>query len=260
MARLLDNASDQFLDPGGPWIASGATPRTYVSWFNSDEASLAQMIIHEREGTSTQDYIQLGVLGTDKLQAFYRDASGGNAVSNSVASYSVNTWHHAAAVLGGASNNEMQVFLDGVAGTLDTATGVPQNMTDGAIGRRDTTTSRYFSGLLAETAIYNIALTQSKIDQLAAGVSPLMVQPQNIVSYYPFWGKHSPEIDLVGQINATLVNGPTEGEHVRVFYPALPFITTLPTAVSGRIMSSLVDRGGLAGMGGIAGVGGGLAG
>ena len=65
---------------------------------------------------------------------------------------------------------------------------------------------------------------------------------------------------MVGQIDATLVNSPTEGEHVRVFYPALPFITTLPAAVSGRIMSSLANSGGLAGMGGIAGVGGGLAG
>lgn len=77
----------------------------------------------------------------------------------------------------------------------------------------------YFSGDIAEAAIWSAALTAEEFAVLAAGASPLLVRPGALVNYWPIVGRHGPEIDLVGGNDLT-VNGAVASDHPRMFYPA----------------------------------------
>lgn len=74
-------------------------------------------------------------------------------------------------------------------------------------------------GSIASAGLWNAALTAKEIAALGQGVSPLYVRPGNLVGYWPLWGVHSPEIDLVGTPHVLTVTGATLGNHA----PVVPY-------------------------------------
>lgn len=52
------------------------------------------------------------------------------------------------------------------------------------------------AGDLCEAAIWNTSLTAAEIRGLAAGVSPRVVRPMNLLAYWPIWGLSYPEPDM----------------------------------------------------------------
>jgi len=177
----------------------------------------------------------LGNIGNPP-DGFWLGASGSDpfpvealTVSNNFASYSSahtstafvgGVWHHGCAVF--ASATSRTAYNNGGGAATDTVSITPIATTLGiAIGAIVTGSPiGYYVGDMAECGIWDVALTPDEVASLARGVSALSIRPQNLVGYWPIIGKSSPEIDLVGGVGATLVNGPITAPHCRIFYPA----------------------------------------
>jgi hypothetical protein len=93
----------------------------------------------------------------------------------------------------------------------------------GRLGRLNP--AAYMDGLLAEVAIWNAALSDEEVASLAAGFSPLLVKPENLVVYVPLVRTIQ---DVVGGLGFT-ATGTVVAEHPpKIFLPAAPHISTAP--------------------------------
>ena len=235
MARAFVAATTQYLVNTTPPLT--AIPLTMACRFRSNDATTRyyMMSVSADDG----DRIGLGVRGEaggDPIDA--QAYNGANSNPLSTTGYSANTWHHACCVA--AASNSLTVYLDG-GGKATVATDVPcsafTRMHIGCIYWHPTTAIAYpLDGQLAECAIWNVALTDAEVAILAKGYSPLLVRPQSLVGYWPTVGRTSPEIDIVGGYDMTLVNTPTVAVHPRVLYPtAYRLGVPIPAVVAGRI-------------------------
>ncbi|GAI03312.1 unnamed protein product, partial [marine sediment metagenome] len=149
--------------------------------------------------------------------------AGAWAYAKTSVKYTATVWHHAAAVF--AAVDDRRVYMDGGNKGTEATSRTPGAMAKTAIAVMPSDAySLYMDGYLAEAAVWNIALTDEEVATLAKGFSPLFVHPQNLVAYWPLIGKLSPEIDVVGGYDVSLVNAPTFGGHTGVIYPTAPIV------------------------------------
>lgn len=217
MARLFDDASTQYLEHGAAVLT--AVPFTFSCWFNSDSATDNQCLMFLGLNSSTNRYFAMHASGNaagDPVRIFAQNG-GTSSVVSTTTGYTVGTTHHACAVF--ESSTSRHVYIDGGSKASDTTDVTPTTPNVTTIGRRSLSTpASYFSGMIAEVAIWNIALTDVEVALLAKKISPLMVRPDSLVMYVPIMGKYSPEIDLVGGRDFT-VTGATTSQHPRIMYP-----------------------------------------
>ena len=117
-------------------------------------------------------------------------------------------WNHALGVW--ASQSSRTVYLNGGNSATDsTATGpVAENRTQ--IGRIGSSTPlNYFDGLIAHAAVWSTALHDSDAIMLHAGISPIHIQLDNLVAYWPLFRAEDPEPDYSKNSNDLGVFGPT---------------------------------------------------
>ncbi len=218
MARLFDDASSQYLERTSAVLT--ATPITLAAWFYLDDAA------------DPADFTILSLSASTGTEYWTTDVerSGGSAYVRAVAqsgatsdvstrtTVSMNTWHHGAAVF--ASSTSRTAYLDGTAGTENTTSIAPSGVDRTDVGTQFYSGARlnYFSGRIAEAAIWSVALTAAEIVSLAKGFSPLLVRPASLAAYWPLVGRNSPETDPRGGNDLT-VTGATAADHVRVFNP-----------------------------------------
>ena len=219
-ARDFNDATPDFLQTDTAVVTS--YPFTVAGWFNSNDNTVNQVIwgMVDKDVGSVRELLYYGgdVVG-DPIRA--QTDSGGTAIASTSTSPSLNVWNHACGVWAG--NQDRRVYLNGAG----KGTNVADSKSIGAVdrtaigGSRDSTPSAHFSGLLAEIAVWNVALTDAEVLILAAGYSPLFVRPQNLVSYWPVIGRTSPEIELIGGVNLTVTTA-VVGAHPAVLYPTQP--------------------------------------
>ncbi len=131
----------------------------------------------------------------------------------------IDKWHHGCGVY--ASISDRTMYTDGVKGTQNTTdTAEPTGIDLLAIGagpNEDVATVSGSDVTVAEAAIWSVALSDSQVASLAAGVCPLRIEPLNLKGYWPIFGVSDPEPDLSGfGNNATLesLNGlPALADH-----------------------------------------------
>lgn len=223
MARLFDDASSQYLYVSS--VPVTGMPLTLACWFYSDDTSvLASLVCLSTVGAAgNQYYITMsGTTPAQKVGATIQ-ASGAPATSFSIDSYSANTWTHACGVF--TSSTSRLAYINGSAGTENTNSVSPSSPTGTQIGARlQLSADRYMSGRIAEVAIWNAALGSDRVSALAKGLSPLLVRPENLVMYVPLIVGN--DRDIRGGLSFTQSGSPTIANHVRVFYPSVPFIRT----------------------------------
>lgn len=234
MARTFVAASSQYLEADVALVA--AEPVTMACWFNSDDVTIRQSLMWVGDKDVVTEYHDLtcdGATAGDPVRAGSENAGR----SSTTTGYSANTWHHAAGVW--VNDSERSSYIDGGSkgtnSTLRTVTGLDRT----SIGRYgDSSPSDYMSGLIAEAALWTVALSDAEILVLALGVSPLLVQPGSLAGYWPLLGRVSPEIDYFGGTDLT-VTGATVGDHPRMRYGNVPlsfkFKSVVPTTVSGEV-------------------------
>jgi len=231
MARLFNDASSQYLSRGT--FASVTTPFTVSCWIYIDTyLATRQRIIWLEDDDAGLKFYLVDVMGSGEPPGnalLCNHFDGSHAAANTTTSISLNTWHHVCAVF--ANTSSRTIFLDAGGATTNN---VLQNVITCDIlevGRG--LSEAYVSGRIAEVAIHNAALTVAEVTALAKGYSPLFVHPQSLVSYWPIIGRTSPEIDLVGGYDLTLVNAPTTAAHPRIIYPQRQQFGIPTTAATG---------------------------
>jgi len=169
-----------------------------------------------------------GNLAGDPIRAWQRNgATVGGAITTS--GVSSGEWFHAAGVF--TANDERSVLLNGASKDTDnTSVGsFTPNIT--SMGKLMRSTAVDASDIwAAECGIWNVALTDAEVVVLAAGYSPLLVRPQNLVAYWPLI--RDTDDDIVGGFSMTPVNSPTVAAHPRVFYPAGPYMVPMAAAIA----------------------------
>ena len=156
----------------------------------------------------------------------------------STSSLSTGTWSHIGISFSGA--DELRMWFDGVneATTAINGTGSygspnigfcrrPLDLNDGESSRDRA------DALFAEWAIWDETLDADDFGALAAGVSPIMVRPSAIVSYWPFYGLDTTEPDLFGGHDLTLTSAPPKAAHPPLILPAGPRIVVPSPAIAG---------------------------
>ena len=123
--------------------------------------------------------------------------------------------YHVCAVF--ASTTSRDLYVDGALQASDTdapTTGFQGHKV--LIGMRFTTSIAYgqfFDGMIAEVAIWNVALSQAQILAIAKGRDPRAVSPTQPLVYWPMYGDGSEEMGWNYNPSLTISNSPARTNH-----------------------------------------------
>lgn len=246
MAILFDDAASERLSVAS--AVATAAPITMACWFNTDNNSANQtlMDLHASGYGSARNNFMLradGFTGGDPLTARTGGASSA-ALATTTSGYSVNTWHHACGVF--AATNSRSVYIDGGSKGTDTGNLTPAGVDETIIAAQGgLADDLYVSGMMAEAAIWNIALSDAEVAILAMGFSPLFVRPESLVFYLPMiaLGGGGTQQDWIGGRTMTETNTPATAAHPpNIIYPSWLTtgygISTAASVLSGSLIFS----------------------
>lgn len=153
-------------------------------------------------------------------------ASWAGATAEATLDLSTDTWYHLTGTFEYApstTRTDPACYINGANVGTATGSGAGINGTVGVYIGRSVGVAGYASATIAEVAgwYYGSAgdrnFTDAELAILAAGYSPLLVRPQELVNYLPLVGHLN---DTVWGKTFTAYNTPTVSAHPRVLYPA----------------------------------------
>lgn len=188
MARLFSNL--QRLERNSAVITG--YPYTIAAWVYDDGTSTSFPFL---VGCSTSGTTAAGT----RLQLYLDNAGIVNAGINTVsaaatAARTVNTWFHACAVHASATSHA--AFLNGGnKGTSTSSATFPTGMNRTSINAWNAGANVGIAGNMAHVAIWNVALDDAEVLELANGLIPTRIRPQSELSYWACNARDSGEID-----------------------------------------------------------------
>jgi hypothetical protein len=212
MGRIFDDAIPDYLEADGtpPVVAA---PFTFVTWGQSDDVDdLGAVMSVGDKDVADQHWILSfdGITGGDPVK--FNATSGTEANLFTTTGFTINTWHHAAAVE--ASATDHRVLIDGGSKATSATNKAPSGADRVSIGRRASSGgAQESSGKISHAAIYDVALSDADVASLAAGVNPKRYRPGNLVALWPINGS-SPEKDIVGGFNLTVTGSTVDDEAI----------------------------------------------
>jgi hypothetical protein len=221
MARFIGDGTSGRLTSSPPITVE---PLTMACWFRQSAISgTAVSRLMSLSRSDSNNYWSLNTFDA-ALQLAAVGTSVGAVSINAGGSLTANTWHHAAGVF--TSNTSRAVLLDGGGKTTNTS-----NVVHGATVDHFGIGTQYFSGslltnnacdmIIANAAIWDVALTDDEIACLAKGFSPRTIRRAALIAHWPLVGRFSPELELAGAIALTLTNSPTQADHPRIIPPPI---------------------------------------
>lgn len=217
MSRLFNDADPDYIEVNTAVLAG--VPLTLAGWFKSNDAANDGDLISIVDKDVDNHYLRLitnGSAGGDPLLAIARSTPS-QGIATTTAGYTVDTWHHAAAVF--AAIDDISVFIDGGSKGTNAVSSTPLGLDRtciGTLGRNPRAGN--FSGDIAEVGIWNIALTDAEVARLAAGYSPLLVRPESLVLYMPLVREVHDVVGGIGMVNT----GTTVSDHPAILTPTGP--------------------------------------
>ncbi len=213
------------------WLSNATAPVTanpvsFSCWFYPNNLTADSCLVAVSDAAASSYHALLfdgaNDYGAGDNKLIIDNSSAFASSSTTVAS--ANTWNHAASV--NATFSSRIAYLNGVAGTENTATVGPSgyNHTDVGAIRSTTTTFNPLDGRVAEVGIWDAALTAAEVLSLSKGVSPLFIRPNNLLRYWPIVGRGTETCLISGQtltVNGTMA----QAEHCPVFRPAPPLLS-----------------------------------
>jgi len=238
MSRSFDDSQREYLQWTGAGPPVADYPFTLACWGKTDFSGGDQCLVWlgaMNSNVNILGYIgfTVAVGGNNPVEATSMyGVTTGRASAND---YSLNTWHHVCGVFSAADSRK--VILDGSTSGTD-ATSVPADNVGGvAIGATSGLShAAYTSGAVAEAAVWDAALSDAEVAALAAGYSPLLIRPQNLVAYWPLGGLFGPrDHDLIGGRDLIAYNTPSWTDHRPLIYPGRPRAVAPASPVGSRI-------------------------
>jgi len=159
------NGTDQYVDAGNPSIFNNLTSFSFSCWFNSDVKGNDDGILGKwLTGTNRSFALNLETSGaSSNIRFIVKTTNGGSAQAYiSGSNWSTGNWYN---VSGTYDGSNVKLYLNGVLKDTVALTGTVVNATQsfriGVYG-----SGSYFNGKLDEVAIFNKALSASKIQQI----------------------------------------------------------------------------------------------
>jgi len=180
MARDFNFSTPDYLDVAPEVLSSEPFSMGCWFWTTGETSNMTLMSTSQSTGLGAW---RLHIAGGDSsLRASKTNDSGSNASASSGASAVLDsTWHHGLAVFTGDADRD--VYIDG-SGTNDTTSRADPLVSRTALGvwLEAATTNQPYDGLLAEAAMWSVALSADDAAALAVGGSPLFVRPDVLVA------------------------------------------------------------------------------
>jgi hypothetical protein len=225
------NGSTQYLESANGIIT--AVPITMSIWMNADDETDFRCLMTmgdtdyealnwfrlSARGDTANDPVQFTT--AKKPPLVYGEAEKTN--------FAASTWHHVCGKSGSTSSR--YVYLDGVVSAEETTdVDAPLSIDNFVIGvlKEYTNIEAYFDGIVAEAAVWNVALSDAEVGALAHGFSPLFIRPESLFGYWPLI-RDIKDVTSNGY-NLTAYNSPTYDVHPPVIYPATPLRPGMPIA------------------------------
>ena len=218
MGRLFDDAASDKMRSGSAAVSS--QPFTLCGWFNFDTLALALQCPFVVGTTGSSDHQWRTIVNnTPRLVFRARSTSAGSATGTGIPV--INVWQHYAGVEINAASRD--VLLNAAGKGSNTSSITPSGMDETLLGATSGVAyGSFISGLLADWALWNVALSDTEIAALARGTHPLKIRTVNLTNFWQLYGLGSPEPDYSrGQKSMTLT-GTAVGAHV---YTSLPYET-----------------------------------
>lgn len=213
-------------------IASNETTLTMACWFYAPDVTGNNFLMSVADVSVGNRNHYLGALGAvagDPVRAFSNDGTANGSADTST-SYSANTWHLAVGVWNGAASRT--AYLDGGGKVTNTTSVSPTGLDTVGIGALYDNIPNYSPDIIiAEPAIWDIALSDAEVAELAVSVSPLMVRPDGLV-FHPSLRRNI--TDDVGGLVLSIAGTPVVSEHPgNIIYPQYKNLWTPQSVVIG---------------------------
>ena len=218
MARNF-NGTTQYLESTATPPAVGP-PLSIAAWFNGTTFTGGRTVAGLARSSGTTQ--RLALVASEGVIAAVSQSSGQTRSAGSSGSVTAGAWTHGLAVF--ASSTSRAAYRDGTNKGTNTQSSSPTgvNRTDVGATYISAAVAHYFSGDIAEVAMWNVALTDADALILSKGIPPYLVKGENLVCYWPLLGRYSPEISLLGGFDLTLNNAPAVAVHPPMRYAASP--------------------------------------
>jgi hypothetical protein len=176
-----------------------------------------------------------GSVSADPIRSTSVNSSNTAQFASTSSGFTAHQWCHAAAVIAGADSRT--AYINGGSSGSDNVGSTSTSWDTLVISGRYSSNviGRWFDGDIAEAAVWNVALTDAEIAQLAAGYSPLFVRPQSLVHYIPLFGRAGAsggELDWVGGGVLSVTGSPSLSDHPRIIYPSRGQRIWVPSAAA----------------------------
>lgn len=193
-----------------------AAPLTMACWFNPANTTGAFNLMHTGiiSGTSRFVLQARGDAGGDPVRCSAVNSAGTLGTADTSTSFSANLWQHACAVF--TSTTSRDVYLNGGGAGNNTTAITPSTPTSIRLAGQvvSGTPTQWLNGLMAEAAIWNVALNTDEVTALAKGFAPSRIRPASLVFYAPMLRDI---VDLKGGLAITNTNTATVADHPRIF-------------------------------------------
>lgn len=218
MARTF-NGSTQYATRAGTYLSSSTGPFTLSLRFTpANLTDTVKAVL--ANGTGAGAYWQLRL---DAGVVVFESAgyTGSNPGTGSGITWSTATMKHAAWRYRGQAN-EWSKWDSGTKTVISSAISFTLPSVGSQFDLARNWSGAYCAGTYAEVAIWQAALSDEQMAELAAGVAPDVVAPGGLLAYWPLRGNTSPEPNYVLPVGAlTLANSPSQGTHPTVVAPTL---------------------------------------
>jgi hypothetical protein len=208
MAYEFAAANTQTLSAASSPLGGNVYPYTLACWFYQTTLATGLLLTMN---PAAGNYAGIAILTGGNVRALF-SAEGGQTDTSTTAT--ANTWNHACGVF--SSANSRTAYLNAGGATTNTANVSASNFTEVLIGARrlSGTVGTFYTGLIAECGIWNVALTAAEIASLADGMTCDKVRPQSLVFYAPLVRDLQ---DVRGGLTITNNNSATVANHPRVY-------------------------------------------
>lgn len=188
MARDFNGTSDVLVTPTDV-ILRPPLPVSVSAWVWADTITGSKGIWHNNKTDSNHRGVWFIVsAASGAMELSYGDGAGSLASDRrSKVSTGViipGRWHHVGGVCRGAG--DMDIFIDGrdAAGTYSGSGGaLGYQVTNGQIG--SVSGGNFWDGRIAHVAVWTAALEEDEMLRMAQGLSPRLVRPASLLTYWP---------------------------------------------------------------------------
>lgn len=220
-------ASRQFVETSAQFMGSTTAPVTtypctIAAWYKPSNTTSNHSIVYIGSTTDARRFLLYrNASGSGNVIRASAVPDGGGAGADAVGTTAVSDtarWYHVVGVF--ASATSRKVYVDGVPDGTNTTSITTTSLNRFAIGARGfpvPTWGVYANGKISEVSVWNVALSDSEISQLAEGANPQWIQRSSLQSYVPLCTDLSPDIDITGS-TIGLTNSPSASlDHPPVF-------------------------------------------